>query len=411
MKKSNAASQLPQITISQPTPSWLQNFTPLLQQARWFSNNDQDKEALALALAEHKRRPSLDALEQAFDSSLALEQFEPAKELLKEMKKLGANNIFLSLQKATYYMATEKLSLAKRYVKQALQHKNQLDNRHRAYLYFTQGRLAFIQNNPKTFPFTQALHYDYLLMPSERGMCYLIRGLIRLDQEAYEAAYQDAQSSLHVHPHNDVAHYLQAMAGYYSGHLTHLQQDTQIVLQSKDELIGKSMKSNMRQLQKTLPEEPVVIDKDFMDNLHHQFFDEVDDMIDSTDDLDECLATWTNGRFENKMGNSIQKSMEYLHESLSKLNKSDLPEKLKNIQECLQLCVDRHFTQACLDLITPNGPNTTLEQLRAWRKQILLIMDGYDKVYQALIDKLEELAVLYQIPVFLAQEKKKENIS
>lgn len=298
-------------------------------------------------------------------------------------------------------MATEKLSLAKRYVKQALQHKNQLDNRHRAYLYFTQGTLAFIQNNPKTFPFTQALRYDYLLMPSERAMCYLLRGLIRLDQEAYEAAYQDAQSSLHVRPQNDVAHYLRAMAGYHSGHLTHLQQDTQIVLQSKDELIGKSMKSNMRQLQKALPTEPVVIDKDFMDNLRHQFFDEVDDMIDSTDDLDECFATWTSGRFENKMGSSIQKSMEYLRVALSKLNKPDLPEKLKNIQEHLQLCVDGYFAQACLDLITPNGPDTTLEQLRDWRKQILLIMDGYDKVYQVLVGKLEELAVWYQIPVFL----------
>lgn len=401
MKKSNNTSKLPQITLPQPTPSWLQNFPPLLQQARWFSNNDQDKEALTLALAEHKRQPSLDALEQAFDSSLVLEQFEQAKVLLQEMKKLEASNVFLNLQKSTYYMATEKLSLAKRYVKQALQHKNQLDNRHRAYLYFTQGTLAFIQNNPKTFPFTQALRYDYLLMPSERGMCYLMRGLIRLDKGAYEAAYQDAQSSLHVRPQNDVAHYLRAMAGYHSGHLTHLQQDTQIVLQSKDELIGKSMKSNMRQLQKALSTEPVVIDKDFMDNLRHQFFDEVDDMIDSTDDLDECFATWTSGRFENKMGSSIQKSMEYLRVALSKLNKPDLPEKLKNIQEHLQLCVDGYFAQACLDLITPNGPDTTLEQLRDWRKQILLIMDGYDKVYQVLVGKLEELAVWYQIPVFL----------
>lgn len=408
MKKSNNTSKLPQIAVPQPTPSWLQNFTPLLQQARCFSNNDQDKEALALALTEHKRRPSLDALEQAFDSSLVLEQFEQAQALLKEMKKLGASNVFLSLQKATYYMATEKLALAKRYVKQALQHKNQLDNRHRAYLYFTQGTLAFIQNNPKTFPFTQALRYDYLLMPSERAMCYLLRGLIRLDQEAYEAAYQDAKSSLHVRPQNDVAHYLRAMAGYHSGHLTHLQQDTQIVLQSKDELIGKSMKSNMRQLQKALPTEPVVIDKDFMDNLRHQFFDEVDDMIDSTDDLDECFATWTSGRFENKMGSSIQKSMEYVRESLAKLNKSDLTKKLKNIQEYLQLCVDRNFTQACLDLMTPNGPDTTLVQLRSWKQQVLLIMDGYDKVYQALVEKLEELAVLYQIPVFLMQEKKKK---
>lgn len=169
----------------------MQNFTPLLQQARWFSNNNQDKEALALALAEHKRQPSLDALEQAFDSSLMLEQFEPAKGLLKEMKKLGASNVFLNLQKATYYMATEKLSLAKRYAKQAILHKKQLDSRHRAYLYFTQGTLAFIQNKPETFPFAQALRYDYLLMPNERGMCYWIRGLIRLDQEAYEAAYRE----------------------------------------------------------------------------------------------------------------------------------------------------------------------------------------------------------------------------
>lgn len=237
-------------------------------------------------------------------------------------------------------------------------------------------------------------------MPNERGMCYWIRGLIRLDQEAYEAAYQDAQSSLHVRPLNDVTHYLRAMAGYYSGHLTHLKEDTQIALQSKEKLISKSMKSNMRHLQKLLLPEPI-IDKDFMENLRHQFFDEVDDMIDSTDDLAECFATWTSGRFENKMGSSIQKSMEYLRESLAKLNKSDLPEKLKIIQEYLQLCVDRHFTQACLDLMTPNdGPNTTLEQLRAWKQQVLLIMDGYDKVNQALVEKLEELAVLYQIPVF-----------
>ncbi|MGN0023362.1 MAG: hypothetical protein ACI352_04970 [Elusimicrobiaceae bacterium] len=271
MKKSNAPMKLPQIAIPQPTPSWLQNFTPLLQQARWFSNNEQDKEALTLALAEYKRHPSLDVLEQAFDSYLVLEQFEPAKELLKEMKKLGASNVFLNLQKATYYMATKKLILAKRYVRQALQRKNQLDTRHRAYLYFTQGTLAFIQNNPETLPFTHTLRYDYLLMPSERGMCYLMRGLIRLDQEAYEAAYQDAQSSLYVRPQNDVAHYLRAMAGYHSGHLTHLRQDTQIVLRSKDELVGKAMKSNMRQLQKALPNEPV-IDKDFMENLHHRFF-------------------------------------------------------------------------------------------------------------------------------------------
>lgn len=169
-----------------------------------------------------------------------------------------------------------------------------------------------------------------------------------------------------------------------------VRQDTQIVLQSKEKLISKSMKSNMRHLQKLLLQEPI-IDKDFMNALNHLFFDELDDMINSTDDLAECFATWTSGRFENKMGSSIQKSMEYLRESLAKLNKSDLPEKLKNIQEYLQLCVDRHFTQACLDLMTPNGPNTTLEQLRAWKQQVLLIMDGYDKVNQALVEKLEEL--------------------
>ncbi len=407
MKKSNNTSKLPQIAVPQPTPSWLQNFTPPLQQARCFSNNDQDKEALTLALAEHKRQPSLDSLEQAFDSSLVLEQFKQAKALLKEMKKLGASDVFLNLQKATYYMATEKLALAKRYVKQALLHKNQLDNRHRAYLYFTQGILSFIQNKLETLPITQALHYDYLLMPSERGMCYLVRGLIRLDREAYEAAYQDAQSSLHARPQNDVAHYLRAMAGYYSGHLTHLQQDTQIVLQSQDELIGKTMKSTVRQLQNALPKEPVVINKDFMNNLRHRFFDDVDDMIDTTEDLDDCLATWTGPRFENKMGSIILKSMEYLREALSPLNKPDLDEKLKEIQEYLQLCVDKYFTQACLDLIAPSRTDATLEQLHAWRKQILLIMDGYDKVYQALVDKLEELAVVYQIPVFLGKKKKK----
>lgn len=399
--------KLPQITIPQPTPSWLQNFPPLLQQARWFSNNDQDQESLSLALAEYKRQPSLDALEQAFDSYLVLEQFESAKALLKEMKKLGATNTFLNLQKATYYLAQEKITQANKCLTYAQTHKKELDNRHRAYLYFTQG-IASFQNKPQTFPFTQALHYDYLLMPSERSVCYLMRGLIRLEKEAYEAAYQDAQNALHTSSSSDVAHYLRAMAGYHSGHLTHLQQDTQIVLQSKDELIGKAMKSNMRQLQKVLPKEAVFIDKDFMDNLRHRFFDEVDDMIDSSDDLAECFSTWTGGRFENKMGNSIQKSMEYLRKSLSKLNKSDLTEKLKNIQEYLQLCVDRYFAQACLDLITPNGPDATLEQLREWRKQILLIMDGYDKVYQVLVGKLEELAVLYQIPVFLAQEKKKK---
>lgn len=96
MNKSNDSSKLPYTAISQPVPSWLKNFTPLLQQARWFSNNDQDKEALALALAleEYKRQPSLDALEQVFDSYMALKQFDKATALFKEMQKLGASNVF-----------------------------------------------------------------------------------------------------------------------------------------------------------------------------------------------------------------------------------------------------------------------------------------------------------------------------
>ena len=298
MKKSNDPVKLPQIAIPQHTPSWLQNFSPLLQQARWFSNNDQDQEALSLALAEYKRQPSLDALEQAFDSYLVLEQFEPAKALLKEMKKLGATNTFLNLQKATYYLAQEKFTQASKCLTYAQAHKKELDNRHRAYLYFTQGVASF-HHKPQTFPFTQALHYDYLLMPSERSVCYLMRGLIRLEKESYEVAYQDAQSSLHVRPLNDVAHYLRAMAGYHSGHLTHLQQDTQIVLQSKDELIGKSMKSNMRHLQKLLLQEPI-IDKDFMNALNHLFFDELDDMITSSETLSGCLANWNGMRLKTQ---------------------------------------------------------------------------------------------------------------
>ena len=103
---------LPHCTIPQPTPSWLQGFTPLLQQARWFSNNDKNKEALTLALAEYKRHPSLEALEQAFDSHLELEQFEQAKALLKEMKKLGATAAFLDLQKTFTSQPLCKTSLS-----------------------------------------------------------------------------------------------------------------------------------------------------------------------------------------------------------------------------------------------------------------------------------------------------------
>ncbi len=399
MKKSNNTSKLPQIAIPQPTPSWLQNFSPLLQQARWFSNNDQDKEALALALTEYKRQPSLDALEQAFDSFLLLEQFESAKALLKEMKKLGATDAFLNLQKATYYLAQEKFTQANKCLAYAQTHKKELDNRHRAYLYFTQGVASF-QNKPETFSFTQALHYDYLLMPSERSLCYLMRGLIRLDKGAYEAAYQDAQSSLHVHPLNDVAHYLRAMAGYYSGHLTHVKQDAKIVLKSKDDLVNKSMKNTLQKLQKLLPKEPVFIDKDFMDNVHHRFFDEVDDMINSTDDLEECFATWTGVQFESKMENSIQKSLEYLRESLSKVKKPDLPQKLKEIQEDLHLYESKHFISVCSNLIAPNGPDTTISHLRMWKQHILLIMSKYEEVYNELVDQLDNLADIYHIPVY-----------
>ena len=110
----------------------------------------------------------------------------------------------------------------------------------------------------------------------------------------------------------------------------------------------------MRQLQKALPKEPVVIDKDFMENLHHRFFDKVDDMIDSAETLDECLAILTGTRFKNEMSDSIQKSMTYLRESLSKLNAPDLTQKLREIQDYLQLCADRHFAQVCLDLKAPN---------------------------------------------------------
>lgn len=405
MNKTNHTSKLPQIAIPQPTPSWLQNFPPLLQQARIFSNNDQDKEALTLALAEYKRQPSLDALEHAFDSCVVLEQLKKAQALLKEMKKLGATAGFLNLQKVTYYVATQNPAKAQSYLNRVLFHKKELDTRHRTYFYFLQGVVSFMNNQPQKLPFTQALRCDYLLMPSEQSMCYLIRGLIRLNQDAYEPAYQDAQSALHQHPREDVAHYLRALAGYHSGHLKYLPQDIETVLKSKDKLVDKSMKATMRKLQKCLPQEPVVIDKDFMDTLNHLFFDEVDAMIDSAETLDECFANLTGIRFENKMENSIQKGLEYLQKSLSKLNAENLPEKLKEIREYLQLCVARSFTQACLDLKTPDSQDITLIQLRAWRKQLLMILGQYEQIYTALTNKLEELAVLYHIPVFIGEPK------
>ncbi len=405
MNKKNRTPKLPHIAIPQPTPSWLQDFPLLLQQARIFSNNDQDKEALALALAEYKRQPSLDALEQAFDSYVVLEQFKKAQALLKAMKKLGATDTFLNLQKATYYIATQHPAKVKTYLNKVLAHKKELDTRHRAYLYFMQGVSSFINNKPQKSPFTQALHYSYLLMPSERSMGYLMRGLIRLNEETYESAYQDAQSALHEHPKEDVAHYLRAVAGYHSGHLTQVRQDIEIVLNSKDELVDKTMKATLRKIQVLLPKEPVVIDKDFMSALNHRFFDEIDDMIDSTETLSECLATWTGIRFENKMGSSIQKSLEYLQASFSKLNAPNLSQKLKEIKEYLQLCTDRHFSQACLDLKAPSGPDITRAQLRTWRKQLLSILGHYNKIYDVLVDKVAELADLYHIPVFVGEEK------
>ena len=402
MNKSNDTSKLPYTAIPQPVPSWLQNFTPLLQQARWFSNNDQDEEALALALEEHKRHPSLDALEQVFDSYMALEQFDKAKALFKEMKKLGATDAFLELQKSIYYIAVGKLTNAQRCVKQALLHKKQLDKRCRASLYSIQGLLGFSMGRPSTLPFTQALRYDYLLMPSELAVCYLIRGRIRLDQEAYESAYQDAQSCLRVYPNNEdeyLVHYLRAAAGYGAGHLTHVKQDIEIVLQSQDEAADEEMKPFMQELQESLPKAPVVIDKDFMENLRRHFFGEVDDIIEAADDLENCTA-WTGAFFKEKMDGGIQKSIAYLRESLAPLNKPDLDEKLKEIQDYLQRCADERLSQICSDFITPTGPDTTLAQAHIWKKQILLILDEYTDIYGFLCAKVKELAVLYYIPVF-----------
>ena len=101
------------------------------------------------------------------------------------------------------------------------------------------------------------------------------------------------------------------------------------------------------------------------------------------------------------MDNSIQKSLEYLRESLSKLKAPDLPKKLKEIKDYLQLYTDRHFSQACLDLKAPAGPDITRAQLRTWRKQLLAILGHYNKAYDALVDKVAELADLYHIPVFV----------
>ena len=410
MNKINSTSQLPQITVPQPVPSWLQHFSPLLQQARLFTNNNQDKKALVLARAEYKRQPSLDALEHIFDSYIGLAQLKKAQDLLKEMKKLGAPESFLHLQKATYCIASQNLAKAQSHLDHALEHKDQLDNRHRAYLYFTQGAIAFSGSKPQTFPFTQALHYDYLLMPCEQSMCYLMRGLIRLDQQAYDAAYQDAQSVLHVYPQETVAHYLRAVAGYHAGHLSFVQQDIEIITKSKNPIINKTMKSTLRKIQDLLPKEPVIIDNDFMDVLYRRFFEEVDDMINATDTLEESFSTWTGAKFENKMKNSIKKSLAYLQESLSKLNAPDLPQKLAEIQEHLQFCVDSYFTQPCLDLITLNGPDTTtLAQLRTWKKQMVTILEQYHKIYTVLVDKLEELTVLYHIPVFIDKKSSGKN--
>ncbi len=391
-------SPLPHVDIARPIPAWLAHYSPLLQQARWFSNNDQDREALALALAEYKHHPSLDALEQAFDSYLVLEEFKPAKTLLTEMRKLGATKTFVNLQKASYYLAQEKFAQANKCLSYAQMHKKELDNRHQAYLYFTQGITSF-QYKPQTFPFTQALRYDYLLMPSEQSMCYLMRGLIRLEKEAYEAAYQDAQNSLHAHSKNDVAHYLRAVAGYYAGHLVSLSQDTEIVLKSKDRTVNKSMKNTMQKIQKLLPKEPVVIDKDFMKNLSHCFFDEVEDMIHVAEDLTERVSGWTGARFETKMTTSVQKSLAFVQQTLSVLNPPDLPVKIQAVREQLHDHIVKNFSPFCLKL-SSFDPTSSSSQLNLWQKQVLQILEKYEDAYNKLIDLLAVLIEQYHVPVF-----------
>ena len=271
--RNHTSKRLPQVPILTPTPSWLQHYSPLLQQARIFSNQDQEQEALELALADYKRTPSLNALEQAFDSYLSLKQTENAKKLLKDMKQLGASETFLNLQKTVYYIVLEKFKSAKLYLNKVSSNQKELDTQHRCYFHFAQGFLSFTTDHPQTFPFTQALRYDYLLMPSELSMTHVLRGLIRLENEAYEAAYQDAQSALHAYtPTNDDAvYYLRALSGYYAGHCTHIFQDIEHCLKSKDPQITKRMKQTLRELRQLLPNSPVIIDADFSKALRHYF--------------------------------------------------------------------------------------------------------------------------------------------
>lgn len=400
-------SHLPHCTIPQPTPSWLQGFTPLLQQARWFSNNDKNKEALTLALVEYKRQPSLEALEQAFDIHLELEQFEHAKSLLKEMKKLGATAAFLDLQKATYYLVTQKVSLLKRYAKQAFEHKNQLDARHKAFLYFLQGSVALAQNKPETIPFTQALRYAYLLMPSELGLCYLMRGRIRLEQEAYEAAYQDAQSSVRAYPKNDYAYYLRAMAGYFSGHLSHLLEDTNRVLQSTEDAIDADNKEAMRKIQNALPPEPLVIDKDFIAELYHQFYGELDEVLDTLKSQSDCVYTLTKERLETILENALQKSVAYLEQAFGLLKQPDLPQKISQIKERLQARTAKDFTPVCLRLTTPDCTALTEETLKLWQEDIGAVFDALQTIYDAVIEETDRLVDAYHLPVYVGNKKQK----
>ncbi|MBR2082412.1 MAG: hypothetical protein IJ876_05330 [Elusimicrobiaceae bacterium] len=108
------------------------------------------------------------------------------------------------------------------------------------------------------------------------------------------------------------------------------------------------------------------------------------------------------------MAQSIENGIGFLKEAFSKLKDPTLPKALETAHKNLRNYSQTHFLPACLALEkhTTCGMNTTVSQLRAWRKQVTEVFDRYDDMYGKLIEELDNLLKIYPVPIFFADKKK-----
>lgn len=240
-----AGPVLPSVEIPSPLPSWLEGFSPLMQQAKIFREQNQNEEALILAKEDLKTNNSIETLNFIFNCQFDLGKMKQLGDTLKKMKNAAAKKGLLAFALAKYYYNTPEQ--CNKYLAQALRHTDDLSDIQKAELFYFKGCLLRDGEQNAVEPFEQALEYKNTLSPSVLSDICSYNAFVFIQENKYEEAYSASEQAIQAAPEDWKGYCTRAFSGFYSENLEHFEEDSNFVLSSEE--ADEEYKENILNLQ------------------------------------------------------------------------------------------------------------------------------------------------------------------